>query len=295
MVRGSNWTWVGVHVQEAVVLSTTLLLDADIFAYQASASKQRDYDWGDGVTSQVADLDEMKAAVEDEIEHLVKTLKADEVIVCLSDEVDNFRLEVDPTYKSNRAGTERPVQLYELKEWLAEEWPCRQIPRLEADDVMGILATEPHEGKRIIVSDDKDMQTVPCFFYRPCRNRDGKKEGVREITPEFAERFMLWQALTGDTTDGYPGCPGIGPVAADLILDKFVVRESYPHELKSGPRKGQTELRRHNVTYGSRWEAIVAAYKDAGLKEADAIRQVNLARILKHSDYVDGRIVPWTP
>lgn len=279
-------------------MAITLLLDADIFAYQASASKQRDYDWGDGVTSQVADLDEMKAAVEDEIEYLVKHLKADEVIVCLSDEVENFRLEVDPTYKGNRADTERPIQLYELKAWLAEEWPCHQLPRLEADDVMGILATEPHKGKRIIVSDDKDMETIPGFFYRPCRNRAEKKadrEGVRNISPEQAERFMLWQALTGDATDGYKGCPGIGPKAADLILDKFTVRESYPHELKSGPRKGETELRRHNVTYGSRWEAIVAAYKDAGLTEAHAIQQVNLARILKNTDYVDGRIVPWTP
>jgi len=276
-------------------MSTALLLDADIFAYQASASKQRDYDWGDGVTSQVADLDEMKAAVEDEIEHLVAILKADEVIVCLSDEVDNFRKEVDQTYKQNRAGSERPVQLYELKEWLAAEWPSVGIPRLEADDVMGILATEPHEGRRIIVSDDKDMQTIPCWFYRPCRNRDGKKEGVRLIEPELAERFMLWQGLAGDTTDGYAGCPGIGPKAADRILDEFVVRESYQHELKSGARKGQFETRRHDVTYGSRWEAIVAAFAEAGLTEADAIRQVNLARILKHTDYVDGRILPWTP
>lgn len=278
-------------------MSVTLLIDADIIAYQSSASRQRTYDWGDTGQSISADLDEMKEAAENEIEHLIKVLNATDVIICLSDEIDNFRTEVDPSYKQNRAGSERPVQLYEMKEWMAAEWPSKMMPRLEADDVMGILATEPHEGKRIIVSDDKDMQTVPCHFYRPCRNREKIKkdnEGLRTISPEEAERFMLWQVLVGDATDGYPGCPGIGPGSADAILDGRGF-ENYVHTFKSGPRKGQEEVRWRKVDGLDRWAAIVSAYEKAGLTEADAIVQANLARILKDGDIDGNRIIPWAP
>lgn len=37
--------------------------------------------------------------------------------------------------------------------------------RLEADDVLGILATMPSNRTRVIVSDDKDMASVPCHLY----------------------------------------------------------------------------------------------------------------------------------
>lgn len=278
-------------------MTRTLLIDADIIAFQSTAVTQRDYDWGDTGTSRSADLEEAQECAEDIIFGLIQTLKADEVIICLSDDVVNFREGIYPPYKQNRTG-ERPELLYDIKAWLADEYESVIMPTLEADDVMGILATQPHEGERIIVSDDKDMKTVPAPFYRPCRNKAEKKkdnEGIVRTTPEEAERFMLWQALTGDTTDGYPGCPGIGPKAADRILDELTVRRSYDHVLKQGPRKGEVEVRKKDVIYEDRWSAIVAAYEEAGLTEKDAIVQVNLARILKASDVEDGRVIPWKP
>src|SRR3546814_17042108 len=79
------------------------------------------------------------------------------------------------------------------------------------------------------------MQTIPGLLVNP--NKDTK---VRTITAEQAERFMLWQAICGDQTDGYPGCPGSGPGAADKLLEG-IGWESYVHTFKSGPRKGMEE------------------------------------------------------
>lgn len=270
-------------------MSRTLLIDADIIAYRASASNEQRIDWGDGVVSCEADFDGAKRDARDTLDALVEQLEATDLIVCLSDDFSNWRKDIYPLYKTNRAETVRPQHLYDMKDWLAETYPTDRRPRLEADDVMGILSTEPHKGERIIVSADKDMQTIPGLLFNP-----NKDSFVREVTPEEAERFMLWQGICGDQTDGYPGCPGSGPGAAEPLL-AGIGWESFVHTFKSGPRKGLEETRWREVDMGCRWAAIVSAYEKAGLTEADAVIQVNLARILKHSDMDGTRIIPWAP
>lgn len=275
----------------AAGLTRTLLIDADIVAYQASAGNERRYDWGDGVTSHVADLAAAKRQATDEIDNLMEKLKADACIICLSDDVNNFRKKVDPTYKTNRAATVRPTNLYVIKDWLHEVYTTATTPWFEADDVMGILSTEPHEGERIIVSQDKDMQTIPGLLFNP-----GKDSKVRTITPEAAQRFMLWQAITGDTTDGYSGCPGAGAKAAGEVLDGLTWL-LVSRTLKSGPRKGEavSEWKLCDGQETSVWERIVSLYEKFGLTEAHAAVQVNLARILKHSDVSGNDVIPWVP
>ena len=78
---------------------------------------------------------------------------------------------------------------------------------------MGILATKRPE-ERIIVSTDKDMATVPGWHYNPNKDADGP----RYVDAMSAQRFLQWQVLTGDPTDGYKGAKGIGPKKADIIL-----------------------------------------------------------------------------
>ena len=172
---------------------------------------------------------------------------------------------------------------------MEETFTTRRVELLEADDVMGLLATRPSKEDRIMVSEDKDMQTVPALLYNPNKSR----LGVRQITPEEAERFHLWQTITGDQTDGYPGCPGSGPTAADRLLSGWGW-ESYVHTFKAGPRKGLEETRWREVEM-ERWPAIVSAYQKAGFKEADAIKQGRLAFILRDGYYADGRVRLWHP
>jgi DNA polymerase-1 len=268
-----------------------LLIDADIIAYMASASTQATYDWGDDVVSTATDFEAAKTHAADAIDNFMAVLDGDELIVCLSDDFNNFRKEVFPAYKGNRKEVERPVHLYDMKAWLAEKYPVQSRPRLEADDVMGILSTEPHPGEdRIIVSADKDMQTIPGLLYRPV----GDNPRVRSISLAEADRFHLWQTITGDAVDGYPGCPGAGPVAADLALDHLTAPQSYEHVFKSGPRKGLTETRWKPGTFDTQWEAIVALYEKAGQSAKHALIQARCARILRHGEW-DRRPILWSP
>jgi DNA polymerase-1 len=285
-------------------VTRTLLLDADLLAYRASAANQRSYDWnGDGNKSVAADEDAARRFAEEAILKFVDVLKADDVIVCLSDDFNSFRKErVDPTYKAVRATTERPVHLYDIKEWLAETYDTVRWTALEADDVMGIIATDPtRTDERIIVSGDKDMQTIPGKLYRPATEHRPAK--LMLISEEEADRFHLWQTIVGDATDGYPGLPGAGPERATLLL-AGIGWESYQHELRSGPRRGVVETRWREKLFGpddagyssaDAWLAIVSAYEKAGLTEADAIKQARLARILRYEEW-DGRSPRlWSP
>jgi 5'-3' exonuclease len=273
-------------------LTRTLLLDADILAYQASSGNQRSYDWdGDGNKAVAADEAAARRFADEEIERIADKLKADEVIVCLSDDFSSFRKDrIDPTYKQLRNNVDRPVHLYDIKDYLAETFTTERWTALEADDVMGILATDPNRtDERIIVSADKDMQTIPGLLYRPQVGR------VRRISVEEADRFHLWQTIVGDTTDGYPGLPGAGPKAAEELLAGYGWQK-YQHTLKAGPRKGLEETRWRPVYFNDHpWRAIVSAYAKAGLTEADAIKQARLARILRYEDYDRGTPILWAP
>ena len=179
-------------------LTMRLLLDTDILLYKAATSAETEIDWGEDIWTLFIDLKEAKASFMHQVEQIKKALKSDDVICCLTDHKDNFRKQVDPTYKNNRKGTRKPVGYVALADWVRETFTCISKPSLEADDVMSILATKPDNvGKCIIVSDDKDMKSTPCKLYRPTQDER------LDISEADADRFFLTQCLTGDPTDGY--------------------------------------------------------------------------------------------
>lgn len=256
-----------------------LLVDADIFAYVASSSTQRSYNFNgpDADPFVSADLDEAIESAESHINDLIDHLKPDDVTICLSDDFSSFRKNlIDKTYKGTRTA-ERPVQLYAVKDWLRDTYETEERPHLEADDVMGILATDPSRtDERIIVSADKDMMTIPGRLYRPQNNirADGKlykKPRILDITEKEAWRFHFWQAIVGDATDGYGGAYRVGKKS---IYAEAVLEADDPEDA---------------------WEWVIAAHQKAGGDENDALVQARLARILQHEDYEDGRVKLWLP
>lgn len=251
----------------------TLLLDSDIIAYKFASAAQKDFDWdGDGEkATAVEDIADVAPQVEAYVDDLVEKLKADDLIVCLSCPSDeNFRYKVLPSYKHNRVGKAKPVLLQAVKEWMRERYPTYERPTLEADDIMGILSTHPKlvPGTKIIVSEDKDLKTIPGLIFNP-----RKDEKPRRVSEEQADYFHLYQTLIGDTTDGYKGCPGIGPARATRIL-----------EGEEGEFKPM-------------WQRVVEAYESKGLTEEDALVQARVARICRFTDYDfrEKRVRLWTP
>jgi hypothetical protein len=151
----------------------------------------------------------------------------------------------------------------------------RTVRGLEADDLLGILATRDAYSDAIIVTLDKDLRTIPGRHFNPLKET---KPVLRSVFAADAQWMM--QTLTGDTSDGYTGIPRVGPKKAEAIL--------------GGDVKG-VALRRE--TAAGIWPRVVAAYVKAGLTERDALQQARVARILRNEDYdrVTKEVLLWHP
>lgn len=130
------------------------------------------------------------------------------------------------------------------------EYPSEMFPNIEADDAIGILATEDPDN-RVAVSADKDFGTLPITWY------NHQKDVLRIVSSEEANHFHLMQSLMGDPTDGFTGLRGCGPRTAEKLLEKN----------------------------GATWGTVVEAYKAKGQTAEDALLTARLARILRHGDY----------
>ncbi|AYJ85521.1 T7 exonuclease [Sphingomonas paeninsulae] len=230
-------------------LITQLLIDGDLFLFKAVAAAEYEADWGDGIFVASTNVKQAQDMVISMIDSVKTALNSDDIVIVLSGS-KNFRYTVDPSYKSNRK-SRKPLGYKALTTWIYETYPGKVISQdiLEADDYLGILATKPGAIDRIIVSDDKDLKTIPGRLFRMSE--------LSTIDEDQADRYWWSQVLTGDATDGYKGCPGVGPVKAEAILSKP----------------------------GDRWENVRQAYLKAGLTTEDAVLQARLARILHFDDW----------
>lgn len=267
----------------------TVLIDADIAAFQVASSREEVFEFN-GRHVLHADLDEGITEINNLIEWITETTGSDQAALFLTG-TDNFRKLVLPTYKGQRT-QRKPMILPGLREHLQTLPKSFIEDNLEGDDLIGIHATKPHKGERIIYSADKDLKTIPGLHWDP---EDGE---VIEISEEEANRFFYEQILTGDAVDNYDGCPGVGPVAAAKLLDEQLWWKKETRILKSGPNKGE-ERTEWKLQPGAQspWSSILSAYRKVGLSEKDALQQARCARILRHGEYnfETKEVSLWTP
>jgi DNA polymerase-1 len=257
-----------------------LLIDADVFAFEAASAVEFAWEFEDGHWTWWCNEDEVRHRIQEKITQYMDELHGDNCWLCLTDSAKNFRFDILSTYKGNRKKVKKPIVLQSIRKWLVEEKGALLKPRLEGDDVMGIAATsEMLKGEKIIVSIDKDMKTIPGLYCRDLAS------GIINVTEDEADRWHLKQTLSGDTTDGYAGCPGVGVTGAEKALREMTKVVPYEHEMKRGARKGEVETRYAEEETDSLWEVVLSRFLAAGLTEADAIQQARVARILRAEDY----------
>jgi len=285
-----------------------LLIDGDVWVYRAAAASEYATKWDDDVWTLHAHENEAQVHLDQQINGLMDALDADRAIFALSSSVvPNFRYDVLPTYKSNRVEKRKPMLIGPLKNYLRNNYEIFERPGLEGDDVLGILSTSPKivKGEKIIVSVDKDLKTIPgklLNLHDTEQLIDGGEiddiaEGIVEITTAEADFNHMVQTLSGDATDGYGGCPGIGEKTAHNILAEPTRLVRVERPVKSGKNKGQYKVQWEKGEPCSMWQAVVDRFVWAGLAEADALQQARVARILRREDYdfENAKPLPWTP
>lgn len=237
----------------------TLLIDADFICYKSCAACESEVDFGEDVIVVTSRFSEALDLCRRELYRIADDLGVyDDSILFFSDS-RNFRKSIDPEYKGHR-NRKKPCGYKRVINALREDFPVVIMPELEADDAIGIYATQ-HPG-HIICSPDKDMRQVPGELY-------DLTNPVTEITEEEGRRWHLIQTMAGDQTDGYAGVPGIGVKKAEALLD----------------------------SEGATWKTVVNAFAAKDLDEDVALRNARLAKILQVTDYDFTTSQPrlWSP
>jgi DNA polymerase-1 len=241
----------------------TVIIDGDIPLYSVAFSVETPVDWGDDFWTLHADMGEARDSMMIWVDKVVEATKATDVLMALSSSPNWRREDLASSYKANRDGKRKPVLFKPLSDFIRQRWECVEFPRLEADDVLGLLATKAN----VIASADKDLLSVPCNYFNP----NAPEDGVTKISYEQAYLAHMIQTLMGDSTDNYKGCPGVGPVVARRLL-----ADKDPEEY---------------------WDIVVAQFEKAGQTYDDALLQARLAHILWPGEYdkTTQEIKLWCP
>lgn len=240
-------------------LERTALIDGDFFAFQTAA-------WA--VAAQ-ADVNDLKTRLLDQMDYLIERSFASNAIVALScSSEDGFRRAAYPLYKINRTG-DKPPLLDVAKNMLADGWLTITKPSLEADDILGILATNGKIENPVVVSVDKDLMQIPGYHYNP-----NKFDFPQYVSPDMGERAFFLQWLMGDVGDGYKGIDKMGPKKADGLLPS----------LYDWPR----------VSYIDKIRLIASAYRDHKKEYSMeyCLQMRTCAKILTSSDWPVGASEP---
>jgi hypothetical protein len=131
----------------------------------------------------------------------------------------NYRHLVDPSYKWSRDRTVRPYHFHAVRQWAVDQWGARVCPTWEADDEIGIRATELGPEGFILASLDKDLRQVPGNHL--VLEQSGVK-GHLEVTERGGLMRLYSQILKGDPVDNIPGCYMIGDKKAFDLLEPVV-------------------------------------------------------------------------
>jgi len=220
-----------------------LYIDADVLLYRAAFAAQN----FDPLTESYPDPKEL---FDDHLASIVKATGISDYTCCLSS-------------RTNRKSRPKPEGLVELRKWILIHRRGWTVDGLEADDLLGIVATSDRENN-VITSLDKDMRTLPDVSWYNFKSGEWEYQSKEE-----ARHFFLVQVLAGDSVDGYKGIPGIGPKKAEKIL----------------------------LESGNSWTTVVEAYGRHGLTERDAIINATMAHILTECNFDLDDLVrtPWKP
>lgn len=264
-----------------------LLIDGDQFLYRACAAVEQEVRWDLENHVLFSNAEDAFATAMGGINKVRERFKGSPVRLAFT-KTESFRKGFFEPYKGNRVAIRKPMCYVETRERLEAEFSSLAIDGLEADDILGIWATLDNRPS-IIVSDDKDLQTIPGKLLR---------QGVLEtISEEQADFNWMLQTLKGDTADNFPGCPGVGEETATAHLTERMALKPYEHTFKSGPRKGTTEVRYEKTPVDTLWEVTVSLFESKGLTAEDALIQARCSRILRSSDWDTEKkeVKLWTP
>lgn len=178
---------------------TLALIDADVVAFRCAAS----------AIGAPEDIAIMRADIM--MRELLDKVGAPEYRAWLTGD-NNFRKVIYPEYKANRKDKPKPEHLNACREYLCREWGAFVTDGYEADDALGIHASD----RTVICSNDKDLLQIPGKHFNIVKSE------FLDVEPVVGLRNFYHQLLLGDRSDNIPGYDGVARVKPTIQLDKWL-------------------------------------------------------------------------
>lgn len=196
-----------------------ILIDGSSYLYRAFHAYPGTMSNGDIPTNAVYGVVNM-------LRSMMRQFASDRIAVIFDAKGKTFRDDMYPEYKANRPPMPDDLrcQIEPLHNVIrAMGLPLISIPGVEADDVIGTLASQASKaGMPVLISTgDKDMAQLVddnVTLINTMTNVVMDREGVIEkfgIPPELIIDYL---ALMGDKVDNIPGVPGVGDKTATALL-----------------------------------------------------------------------------
>lgn len=188
---------------------------------------------------------------------LLKTiddLKPEYLAVAFDLPIPTFRKELYMAYQATRAhGDDDLNSQFPLVEEVvrAAGIPVFTAPGFEADDAIGTIAKQATANhlvdEAVIVTGDRDMMQLVNHKVKLLMPQKGLSEvklvdaeGVKAYWGIEPEQVIDLKALIGDSSDNYPGVPGIGPKTAQDLLGKYKTLDGVYDALKKDGEMKET-------------------------------------------------------
>ena len=163
------------------------------------------------------------------LRRLRQTYDPDYFAVVFDPRGPTLRDEWYPEYTANRPPMpeELAAQIEPLHDIIrAQGIPLVQVAGIEADDVIGTLATAAAEaGMEVVISTgDKDFAQLVDEHVTLVNTMDDSRLDVAGVMTKFGvtpEQIVDYLALVGDTVDNIPGVPKVGPKTAVKWLTQY--------------------------------------------------------------------------
>lgn len=160
---------------------------------------------------------------------LLADVQPEHIAVIFDAKGKTFRNDLYDQYKAHRPPM--PDELRDQVEPIHEivqamGLPMLQVQGVEADDVIGTLATQAaREGLSVLISTgDKDMAQLvndKVTLINTMNNVIMDVDGVEQKFGILPEQIIDYLALVGDTSDNIPGIPKVGPKTAVKWLKEY--------------------------------------------------------------------------
>jgi DNA polymerase-1 len=171
------------------------------------------------------------------------------IVLCFGAEAAAYRVELYPEYHAARPAVPDALawQFEQAPEYFAQfAWSAATAPELEADDLLGSLASVEADagGHALILTGDRDMYQCAGeqvgVLYLKMGTSGFEEVGAAEVRRRYGVPPTLvpdFIALRGDPSDGLPGASGIGPkTAADLLRRHGSLQQAIAQAAGERPR-----------------------------------------------------------